>query len=80
MLAGGLFLFLVGVYAAVWRAFRAQAIERLIGAIIIATLEFVGGSLHGVLLLTLVVVVMFVVLFIENQRVERLRLQRELEA
>lgn len=80
MLAGGLFLFLVGVYAAVWRAFRAQAIERLIGAIIIATLVFVGGSLHGVLLLTLVVVVMFVVLFIENQRVERLRLQRELEA
>jgi low temperature requirement protein LtrA len=80
MLAGGLFLFLVGVYAAVWRAFRAQAIERLIGAITIAALVFVGGSLHGVLLLTLVVVVMFVVLNIENQRVERLRRHRELEA
>ena len=80
MLAGGLFLFLVGVYAAVWRAFRAHARERLVGAAIIAALVFVGGSLHGVLLLTLVVVVMFVVLVIEHGRVERLQLHRELEA
>ena len=80
MLAGGLFLFLVGVYAAVWRAFRAHARERLVGAILIAGLVFGGSSLEGVMLLTLVVVVMFVVLYVEHQRVERLQLHRELEA
>lgn len=79
MLAGGLFLFLIGVYLAVWRAFRAQARERLVGAFIIAALLFGGGSLEGVMLLTLVVVIMFVVLFIEHGRVERLQLRRELE-
>ena len=79
MLAGGLFLFLIGVYLAVWRAFRAQARERLVGAFIIAALLFGGGSLEGVMLLTLVVVIMFVVLFIEHGRVERLQLHRELE-
>ena len=79
MLAGGIFLFLIGVFLAVWRAFRAQATERLVGAIVIATLVFVGGSLEGVLLLTLVVAVMFIVLFLEHQRVEQLQLDRELD-
>jgi low temperature requirement protein LtrA len=79
MLAGGLFLFLIGVYLAVWRAFRAQARERLVGAVAIAVLMFVGASFEGVLLLTLVVVVMSIILFIEHQRVERLQMQRELE-
>jgi low temperature requirement protein LtrA len=79
MLAGGLLLFLVGVFMAVWRAFRAQAIERLVGAIAIAALIFAGGSLEGVLLLTLVVVVMFIVLFLEHQRVERLQMDRRLD-
>ncbi len=80
MLAGGLFLFLIGVYVAVWRAFRAQARERLIGAIVIAALLFLGGSLEGVLLLTIVVVIMFFVLVIEHRRVERLQLHSQLEA
>jgi len=79
MLAGGLFLFLIGVFLAVWRAFRAQARERLVGAIVIAALLFAGGSLEGVLLLTLVVVVMFIVLYVEHRRIERLQLHRELE-
>jgi len=78
MLAGGLFMFLIGVFVAVWRAFRAQARERLVGAIGIAALLFAGGSLEGVLLLTLVVVILFSVLFVEHRRVERLR--REFEA
>lgn len=73
MLAGGLFLFLIGVYVAVWRAFRAQARERFLGAIAIAGLLFAGGSLEGVLLLTLVVIIMFFVLVVEHRRVERLR-------
>jgi low temperature requirement protein LtrA len=80
MLAGGLVLFLIGVFLAVWRAFRAQARERLVGAILIAALVLAGASLEGVLLLTLVVVIMFIVLFVEHRRIEQLRLHRELEA
>ncbi|MBT8213427.1 MAG: low temperature requirement protein A [Acidimicrobiia bacterium] len=73
MLAGGLFLFLAGVYGAVWRAFRAHARERLVGAVVIAGIVFIGGSLEGLNLLTIIVAVMFVVLVIENRRVERAR-------
>ncbi len=79
MIAGGLFLFLIGVFLAVWRAFRAQARERLVGAIVIAGIVFIGGSLEGLVLLTLVVAVMFVVLIIEHRRIERLQLHAELE-
>ncbi len=79
MLAGGLFLFLMGVFLAVWRAFRARAIERLVGAIVIAVIASVGGSLQGVALLSLVVVVMFAVLLAEHRRIERLGLHAELE-
>ncbi len=78
MLAGGLALFLLGVFLAVWRAFRAQAIERLVGAIVIAFIVFTGGSLQGVVLLALVVAVMAVVLLTEHRRVERLGLHPEL--
>jgi len=79
MLAAGLFLFLIGVYLAVWRAYRAQARERLLGALVIAGIVFAGASFEGLNLLTLVVVVMFVVLVIEHRRVERLRLHAPLE-
>ncbi|HSF86783.1 MAG TPA: low temperature requirement protein A [Acidimicrobiia bacterium] len=79
MIAGGLFLVLIGVSLAVWRAFRAQARERLVGAIVIACIVFLGGSLEGLVLLSLVVAVMLVVLIIEHRRVERLRLHAESE-
>lgn len=79
MLAGGLSLFLLGVFLAVWRAFRAHATERVIGAVVIIVLVFAGASLQGVVLLSLVVVVMAVVLLAEHRRVERLRLHEELE-
>ena len=36
MMAAGLFMFLIGVFLAVWRAFRARARERLVGSIVIA--------------------------------------------
>ena len=72
MLAGGLFLFLIGIYVAVWRAFRAQARERLLGAVVIGAILLLGASLEGFLLLILVVLVMFVVLVIEHRRVERM--------
>ncbi len=80
MLAGGLFMFLVGVAIAVWRAFRAQARERMVGAVVIAAVVFLGASLEGVVMLALVVVVMLVVLYIEHRRIERLGLDRELES
>jgi low temperature requirement protein LtrA len=79
MMAGGLSLFLIGVFLAVWRAFRAQARERLVGAIVISGLVLFGSSIEGLNLLTLVVVVLFVVLLIEHRRVERLRKDSELE-
>jgi low temperature requirement protein LtrA len=79
MMATGLFLFLTGVFLAVWRAFRAQARERLVGAIVIAGIVFVGASLEGLTLLTLVVVVIFAVLIIEHRRIQRLDLPATLE-
>lgn len=80
MIAAGLFMFLIGVYLAVWRAFRAQARERLVGAIVIAGIVFIGSSLEGLVLLALVVVTMFVVLVIEHRRVERIRAAAALES
>ncbi len=80
MMAGGLFLFLIGVFLAVWRAFRAQARERFVGSVVIAAIVFAGASYQGLVLLTLVVAVMFIVLIVEHRRVERLRLHSELEA
>jgi low temperature requirement protein LtrA len=79
MMAAGLFMFLIGVYLAVWRAFRAQARERLVGSMVMAGIVFGGASLEGLNLLTMVVVVMFVVLVIEHRRIQRLRLHPELE-
>ncbi|MDH5292928.1 MAG: low temperature requirement protein A [Acidimicrobiia bacterium] len=80
MLAAGLFLFLMGVYLAVWRAFRAQARERLVGALVIAGVVFLGAPMEGLNMLTSVVVVMFVVLVIEHRRIQRLRQQADVEA
>ena len=79
MIAGGLLLFLIGVYLAVWRAFRAQARERVVGAAVIGGIVFIGASLEGIVLLSLVVAVMLVVLIIEHRRVEHLRLHAEME-
>ncbi len=79
MMAAGLFLFLIGVFLAVWRAFRAQARERLIGALVIAAIVLAGASFEGLNLLTLVVVVIFVMLIIEHRRIQRLDLHAELE-
>jgi low temperature requirement protein LtrA len=79
MMAGGLAMFLIGVFLAVWRAFRAQARERLVGAMVIAGIVFLGAPLEGLNMLTLVVVVLFLVLAIEHRRVERIRLQSDVQ-
>lgn len=78
MLAGGLAMFLLGVFIAVWRAYRAQAVERMLGSLAIAALMIVGGSLSGVTLLIIVVIVIAIVLIAEHRRVERLQLHPEL--
>jgi hypothetical protein len=70
----------LGVFLAVWRAFRAQAVERLFGAVAIAAIVFLGGSLQGVALLSIVVVTLLVVLVTEHRRILRLGLHSELEA
>ncbi len=45
----------------------------------IAGVVFVGASLDGLNMLTLVVVVMFAVLVVEHRRIQRLQLHAELE-
>ncbi len=80
MLAGGLAMFLIGVFLAVWRAFRAQARERLVGAIVIAGIVFLGASLEGLNMLTLVVIVLFLVLAVEHRRIKQRQLHAELES
>lgn len=80
MLAGGIALFFLGVFLAVWRAFRAQAMERLIGAIVVAILVLAGGTLNGVLLLSLIVLVIFAVLLVEHRRMAIPGLQSELKS
>ncbi|MBT8200117.1 MAG: low temperature requirement protein A [Acidimicrobiia bacterium] len=80
MLASGLFMFLIGVTIAVWRAFQAPATERMVGALIIAVIVFLSASLEGLLMLGLVVVVMFVVLVLEHRRIVRLGFERAMES
>jgi low temperature requirement protein LtrA len=70
MLAGGLALGMVGISAAIWRAYRVVAVERLAGAGLVALVVVAGGSLDGVQLLVLVVLVMAATLVVEHIRVE----------
>lgn len=71
MLLGGLALIGIGVAAAIWRAFRAVARERLVSAAVIALVVALGGSLDGVVLLVVVVAIMAVTLVVEHYRIER---------
>jgi low temperature requirement protein LtrA len=70
MMAGGLGLIAVGVTAAVWRAYRLIAWERVIGAAAVVTLVWLGSGLEGVVLLTLIVVAIALAFYIEHLRVE----------
>ncbi len=70
MLGGGLAMVLLGVVAAVWRAFDAFARERLVAAVAIALVIGLTGEVDGVVVLVIVVAIMFVSLLFENVRVE----------
>ncbi len=70
MLAGGLGLSVVGVLAAVWRAFRVWPVERLAAAIAIATLAGLNLDVSGLTLLLAVDAILLLSLIIEHRRVE----------
>ena len=71
MLAGGLALTIVGVAAAIWRAFRAIAKERIVAGVVLAAIAGLAGDLDGVWLLVLVDLVILVTLLVEHRRIER---------
>lgn len=71
MLVGGLALGVVGVAAAVWRAFKALAIERVVAVVVITATALAAGSIAGVTLLVMVVVILAVTLVVEHLRIER---------
>jgi len=71
MLIFGLVLFLGGIAAAVWRAFRTFAVERVLGAGAVAAVVLLGSPLNGVTMLVAVVLVMFAALMVEHLRVDR---------
>jgi len=71
MLFVGIAMTLVGVVAAVWRAFGIVAWERLVGAVAIAGVVTVGASLSGLVVLVLVDLVLVAMLALEHVRIER---------
>lgn len=71
MLAGGLTLTVVGVLAAVWRAFRVVSIERLVAAIAIVALVIIAADSPGLSIVLMVDAILLIALIIEHQRKER---------
>jgi low temperature requirement protein LtrA len=70
MLFSGLALGVLGVSAAVWRAFHAIARERIVAAVLIGLLLLVARSWSGVLLLVTVDAIILAMLAVEQLRVE----------
>ena len=70
LLFGGLAAGFAGVAAAVFRAFRVVARERLVAAFVLAALLAGGGRLDGVVLLVLVDLVLLATLLVEHVRIE----------
>jgi low temperature requirement protein LtrA len=70
MLLGGLALGVFGIGAAVWRAFRAIARERIAAAVAVALVLLVGGSMNGTVLLVTVDLFIAATLAVEHARIE----------
>lgn len=70
MMGGGLALVALGVIAAVWRAYRLVAWERLAGSLAVIGVVWLGAGLDGVVLLCLIVIAIAFAFFIEHRRVE----------
>ena len=71
MLFGGLSLTVVGVSAAVFRTFRAIAVERLVAAAVLLALVFASASWDGIVFLVAVDLVILSTLVAEHLRIER---------
>ena len=70
MLLGGLALGVFGIAAAMWRAFRAIARERIAAAVAIAFVLLLGGSVNGTVLLVTVDLFIAATLAVEHARIE----------
>jgi low temperature requirement protein LtrA len=71
MLAGGLVAMLVGVSAAVWRAYHVVARERVVCAVAVFAFLLVAANPNGLVLLGVVVAAMALTLAVEHRRIER---------
>ena len=71
MLFGGLVLGVVGIGAAIWRAFRVVVRERIVAATVITVVLLLGGSIDGVVLLIAVDLIIAATLAVEHSRIER---------
>ena len=70
MLGGGLALGVVGVSAAVWRAFRVAARERLVAELALAALLVAARDVDGAWVVVLVDLVLVAALLVEHARIE----------
>lgn len=70
MLLGGLALGVFGIAAAMWRAFRAIARERIAAAVAIALVLLLGGSVNGTVLLVTIDLLIAATLAVEHARIE----------
>jgi low temperature requirement protein LtrA len=71
MFAGGLVLSVIGIAAAIWRAFRKLPRERVVAAGVLVPVLLLGGGLDGIVLLVAVDLVVAATLVAEHVRVER---------
>ena len=67
----GFALFLGGLSAGVYRAFRVIAVERLSILLAVVVLMAVGGSVDGIVLFIAIDVIIFAALTVEHLRIER---------
>lgn len=70
MLLGGIALFVFGIAAGVYRAFRVVPLERVVGVAIIAAFLALAGSLDAVWLIVIVVAFALAGLIAEHYRIE----------
>ena len=70
MLYGGMVLFFGGVAAAVWRAFRVVAKERVAGLVLLIVPAALAGSISGLALLVVTNLLLLAILIAEHVRIE----------
>lgn len=71
MLIGGLGGLTAGIVAAIWRAYRVIAWERLTAAVVVGAILVSTASLDGVMALVIIDVAVLVMLVLEHVRIER---------